>query len=124
MQVNNTLPSALECPSIEEIDNWKWVDYLVSNHPGNEGRLVRTHELKHADFQMIQDGIDRNRGSDDAKASSLLRTSDALKKDQTIAILAENGVLPKYGFPTDLVELHLPDQNSTAQDNRLSLTRE
>lgn len=123
MQVNNTLPSASKCPSIEEINNWKWVDHLVSNHPGNEGRLVRTHELKHADFQMIQDGIDRNRGSDDTKASSLLRTSDALKKEQTIAVLAENGVLPKYGFPTDLVELHLPDQSSTAQDNRLSLTR-
>lgn len=122
-QVNNTLPPVSQCPSLEEIGDWKWVELLVSGDPDNEGRLVRTHELKHADFQMIQDGVNRNRGFDDAKASNLLRTSNALKKELTIAVLAENGILPKYGFPTDLVELHLPDQDNAAEDSRLSLTR-
>lgn len=55
--------------------------------------------------------------------SSLFKSRDALKKEKTIAVLAENGILPKYGFPTDLVELHLPVIQQSVEENRLSLSR-
>lgn len=45
------------------------------------------------------------------------------RKERTIAILAESGVLPKYGFPTDLVELHLLDIENSVGENRLELSR-
>ena len=52
-----------------------------------------------------------------------MRTLGTLKREKTISILAENGILPKYGFPTDLVELHLPAIEQSVEENRLSLSR-
>ena len=38
-------------------------------------------------------------------------------------MLAENGVLPKYGFPTDIVELHLRELDHRKKEERLQLQR-
>lgn len=116
-------------PVAEEIgvDEWKWAGKLVGSidWDGDKdgGRLPLVHNLKHADYERIQEGIDRNMGVDDRLASNLLKSRDALKKERTITILAENGILPKYGFPTDLVELHLPAVQQSVEENRLSLSR-
>ena len=103
------------------IDAWGWVKELTSD----DGRLMRIHDLKHGDYQRIDDAADEYRENGEAgKASRMLRLEETLKKQRTIAVLAENGVLPKYGFPTDLVELHIPvDESDFANGRRLSLQR-
>lgn len=109
------------------VADWGWTAKLIGpiDWEGGQGRgrLLLAHNLKHADYMRIQEGIDRNRGVDDGLASKLLRSSDALKREKTISVLAENGILPKYGFPTDLVELYLPEVQQSTADNRLSLSR-
>lgn len=47
---------------------------------------------------------------------------DAVKERQITAYFAETGVLPKYGFPSDVIQLY-PDQNEIASD-KLSLSRD
>lgn len=126
-QLARVIPQNLPVADEIGIDEWRWTGKLVDPiNPSGEasgGRLLLAHSLKHADYERIQDGIDSNRGTDDDLASRLLRSSKALKKKRTIAVLAENGILPKYGFPTDLVELHLPEVEESAEENRLSLSR-
>ena len=126
-QIARIIPQNL--PLAEKIgaEEWKWVTKLVEpiDRDGGKdgGRLPLAHNLKHTDFERIQEGIDQNIDIDDRLASNLLKSRDALKKEKTISILAENGILPKYGFPTDLVELHLPAIQQSVEENRLSLSR-
>lgn len=126
-QLTRIVPRNLPVADEIGIDEWKWVARLVGpvDWDGGKdgGRLPLVHSLKHADFKRIQEGIDQNMGVDDRLASNLLKSRDALKKEKTISILAENGILPKYGFPTDLVELHLPAIQQSVEENRLSLSR-
>lgn len=48
--------------------------------------------------------------------------ADAVKERQITAYFAETGVLPKYGFPSDVIQLY-PDQHESAAD-KLSLSRD
>ncbi len=126
-QLVHVVPQDMPVAKEVGVSEWEWIAKLIgpidSAESGSGGRLLLAHSLKHADFERVQDGIELNMGVNDILASKLLKSIDALKKERTIAILAENGVLPKYGFPTDLVELHLPDIERSVGDNRLALSR-
>ena len=126
-QIARIIPQNLSVANEIGVERWKWVAKLVNPldwRNGKEGgRLPIAHSLKHADFERIQEGIEQNIDVNDRLTSSLFKSRDALKKEKTIAVLAENGILPKYGFPTDLVELHLPVIQQSVEENRLSLSR-
>ena len=126
-QLVRVVPQGMPVAEEVGVNEWGWIAKLVgpidSAENGGGGRLLLAHSLKHADFERVQDGIELNMGVNDILASKLLKSRDALKKERTIAILAENGVLPKYGFPTDLVELHLLDIENSVGENRLELSR-
>lgn len=126
-QLVHVVPQDMPVAKEVGVNEWGWIAKLVgpidSAENGGGGRLLLAHSLKHADFERVQDGIELNMGVNDILASKLLKSRDALKKERTIAILAENGVLPKYGFPTDLVELHLLDIENSVGENRLELSR-
>lgn len=126
-QLARIIPQGLAVSDEIDVEGWKWVAKLVApiDQKGGRGggRLPFAHSLKHADFERLQEGIEQNKNVDDRLASNLLRSRDTLKKERTISILAENGILPKYGFPTDLVELHLPEMEQSIEENRLSLAR-
>ena len=126
-QLARIIPQGLAVSDEIDVEGWKWVAKLVApiDQKGRRGggRLPFAHSLKHADFERLQEGIEQNKNVDDRLASNLLRSRDTLKKERTISILAENGILPKYGFPTDLVELHLPEMEQSIEENRLSLAR-
>ena len=124
-QLRGVVPSDL--PVSNEIDTagWGWVDKLVGEPRDGSagGRLVRVHELKHSDYEGVREHIERYKLDDQLnKVSRLYSTLNTLKKEQTIKALAEGGVLPKYGFPTDLVDLHVPDEDISGE-NKLSLQR-
>lgn len=127
-QLEAILPSADVAPTVAGLRNWEWIKELAGdgdNEGGaHSGRLLWAHHLKHADFARVYQA---RKNADDMqdydKAGKLSRTLDALKKNLTISVLAENGVLPKYGFPTDLVELHLPELEGIQEDSKLSLQR-
>lgn len=98
-------PSLLESNEMGSSE-WGWVDRLV----GENGRLVTAHAIQRDDALMLEGAIQQNdisgRPTDGLK--SLLRN---VKERNTIGVLADTGVLPKYGFPTDVVELKLNDFN-------------
>lgn len=121
------IPRDLAVADVIGMDEWKWAPRLVG--PADQsgvntcGRLSLAHCLKHSDFERIQEGIELSEGTDYSRAYKLHKIKESLENKRTIEILAENGILPKYGFPTDLVELHLPPVEKSLAENRLSLSR-
>ena len=103
-----------------DIEEWAWIEDLLNSQ---DGRLTKAHMIKHSDFVRLSNGIEEYRESNLGYAQALERSRAGLKKEGTINVLAENGVLPKYGFPTDLVELQLNDQKNSARANTLELQR-
>lgn len=120
-QLQEVFPASTPLREALGIDDWGWVERLAGER---DGRLVHTHALKAGDYDRVlqarQRYIDQNKLG---QASGMDKVLNSLKRDQTIQVLAETGVLPKYGFPTDLVELHIPAEDESAKDNRLRLQR-
>ena len=120
-QLDMVFPAVLPIREMLDIDGWGWVDKLVG---APDGRLVRTHELKSGDYDRVSQARDRYIAQHKySLAAGMDSACKSLERDQTIKVLAETGVLPKYGFPTDLVELHIPAEDESVEDNRLRLQR-
>lgn len=102
------------------IEDWRWVDDLLD---AENGRLTKAHLVKHSSYYRLGIGVQANRESNLGYAQALERQQRGMEKEGTINVLAESGVLPKYGFPTDLVELSLMDQDNSSRTNALELQR-
>lgn len=126
-QLSTIFPNGLKVSREFDIDHWGWVDQLVRDFGSGEsdaGRLIRAHYLKYIDFQRLDEAYrSYEENDDDISAGKCKRAIGQLKKQATITVLAESGILPKYGFPTDLVPLALDEDEASTGDNALSLNR-
>lgn len=113
--LENVLPKQVWAESALETDGW--VNELV----GPEGSLtLALLELQEAVAELQQMRVDlirRNKTSD-----VLTRSINTLLSEHVLAFLANHNVLPKYGFPIDVVQLNLAHQSAEA--NRLDLSRD
>lgn len=119
-QIDDVFASSPKAAKRLDIENWNWIDDLLNVE---NGRLTKAHLLKHSSYCRLENGVQANRESNLGYAQALERQQYGMEKEGTINVLAENGVLPKYGFPTDLVELSLPDQDNSSRTNDLELQR-
>lgn len=120
-QLTSIFSTSTEAEKELGITDWSWTSSLVSQ---DEGRLVRVHDLKRDDYHNLEEAAEIYReAGEDFKLSGVNRAMGSYKKQPTIGVLAENGVLPKYGFPTDLVELHIPELDTKVSGNPLRLQR-
>ena len=104
-----------------QLDDWGWVDALLDKE---SGRLVHAHLRQRDDYLRLQESIDRANAAGNPKlAYAKQMVQDAIKRENTISVLAENGVLPKYGFPTDLVTLRLDEDENKAEGKKIDLSR-
>ncbi len=89
-------------------DSWQWTGGLV----GEEGRVTTAYVRAQQDWddleQERQRRIDQWREGVDLIVKAQRRICD----ENIIGLLAAVGALPKYGFPTDLVDLRLPREAS------------
>lgn len=112
-QLQSVFGDIPELSAVLGISDYSWIDKLTKSSDvsdvDNMGRLVRTHQLKRIDFSRVHDAME---AADEGKKAQLYRTLASLKNEQAISVLASTGVLPKYGFPTDLVELHLGEEEN------------
>ena len=109
-----------EIKETPEISNGTWVEGLI----GKDGRLMRAHSLVHEDWDRLERSanVAKAEGKYD-RAGINTKQQGLLLKKKTISVLAESGVLPKYGFPTDLVQLSLIEQESALPEDKLELSR-
>lgn len=106
-QLRDVLPKpiweALGC------DSWSWVDGLT----GDSGRIAVAHLLAQRDWEDLE-AERESRMSQRSSVDWIQRAQNRMLADRIIGILAACGALPKYGFPTDLVDLRLPRQVTEA----------
>ncbi|MDI3484802.1 MAG: hypothetical protein PWQ50_22 [Methanolobus sp.] len=86
-----------------DLDNWNWVSNLFDE---NNGVLLKAKDEVEHDVNTLSEireiNISKNISSD-----YLLRSINTLKKRSLINYLSTHNVIPKYGFPVDVVELQI-----------------
>jgi len=106
-----------ELQSQLQIDEWGWIDGLL----GKEGVLTKAADEVLTDVKDLQRArqrlIRQNRPSD-----FMLRRINTIKRRYLINHLSSRNVIPKYGFPVDVVELEIWHHADEAR--RLELNRD
>ncbi len=119
--------------------NWSWVEALIQEDEGeNFGWLGRAKKEVQSDLEEVNAQLDkvsekitrhrqdgRNRAAE-AQAGfqrGLLRLKTTLEERQLIQYLAQRVVLPKYGFPVDVVSLDIR-RPGDVKAGRLDLSRD
>jgi len=101
-----------------EIDTWGWVSGLFDK---DDGVLLKATEEAQSDVEELEKArkqlIDENRPSD-----YILRVVNTIKNRYLINFLSSRNVIPKYGFPVDVVELQILHHSDEAK--RLELDRD
>jgi ATP-dependent helicase YprA (DUF1998 family) len=109
------------------VDDWKWVDSLV----GKEGVLTKADEkirdeftrleefyrLKEEEWNKTRDQQKRNKINADMNWAE--KRKETIKRKQLIDFLASHAVIPKYGFPVDVVELDILSHQEAAKNIQL-----
>lgn len=119
--------------SIFDIENWGWID----NFTGSYGVLTIADEKirnEFTDYKKYYTDKEKEwmNSTDQQKRNKLNRDMDwanrrieEIKKKQLIDFLASNTVIPKYGFPVDVVELsilsHTPASKSIQLERDLRI---
>jgi hypothetical protein len=108
------------------VSDWRWVGELAeeSSADPTHGWLKRAQDEVQGDVQRIEDEIvqlakDRQFG----RADHLERLRTTLENRPLINFLGARNVLPKYGFPVDVVELDV-SLGGDADAGRIELTRD
>ncbi len=93
-----------------DVVGWGWVADLTTAAPDNPstGWLTRAIEATRQDYDQIvmETAIARDK-EDYIRANVLKRQRTTLTDENLVSFLARRNVLPKYGFPVDVVALDL-----------------
>jgi hypothetical protein len=90
------------------LEHWTWVNALVepTSEEPTHGWLTRAREEVQEDLtsinQLIEDAVQAEQFD---RANSLKQLRTTLQSRQLLSFLASRNILPKYGFPVDVVQL-------------------
>lgn len=103
----------------KELKDGKWIEYVLNNSEININLSKEKIENLLNEFeQKKREAIDNN---DDDAISYFARQIGLINSDKDlIGELADGNLIPKYGFPTDLVEMRIKDPNIKADNYDLT----
>ncbi len=93
-----------------DLDGWSWVDDLVITSPSDpaSGWLGRAIDLTRDDARQLEEARATAAAANKyERAGQLNRQLNTLINEELVSFLARRNVLPKYGFPVDVVALDL-----------------
>jgi len=105
-----------ELHQILDLDNWGWIEGLFEP---NEGVLIRAYQELANDIEELKNVMDKRR-QENKPADHILRAINTMENRSVINYLSTRNVLPKYGFPVDVVELQLLNHFQEAKSLELS----
>jgi len=117
----NVLPKGMQ--GILGIEDWSWVQQLTNEQ--NEGVLDLAHEDINDDISYLKEEISKLWEEASATHNTRLthvaegksKIINQIKSGELLGFLGSRNVLPKYGFPVDVVELqtnHLDPKTGSA----------
>lgn len=101
-----------------QLEAWGWLRHLFDLQ---EGSLRRAADELRGDVQALEERR-QELAAAQRPSDHILRALNTIRDRQLIEYLANRGVLPKYGFPVDVVELNLAHRGEAA--GRLELERD
>lgn len=109
------------------IGNWEWLDGEGMKDEDRREcftkRLSNAADDVHGDWKVLQQAVDK--ASNDKKyrsADALSQQLNTLKKRSLLGKLGTYGLMPKYGFPTEVVELKI--RSSSRESGEIDLNRD
>lgn len=109
------------------VDDWSWVDALVTAPPEEPslGWLGRAAEDVRSELAEIDAAIASAVASTNYKrAAALQALRNTVLGDDLLGFLARRNVLPKYGFPVDVVPLDLTRSEDAETARKVELDRD
>jgi hypothetical protein len=102
------------------IMKWDFADRLI----GENGTLTNAILERQKDLEYLNDilkkRIDNAKNGRKQYTDDIVRLINTFEEQQTISFLASSGVIPKYGFPVDVVKLDILSNAAEAKEVDLS----
>ncbi|MGI6284939.1 DEAD/DEAH box helicase [Neomoorella humiferrea] len=87
------------------VHDWSWLDGLLDE---TDGVLSKAEEKVMADLRELKAiEAEYSRTKNHLKAQAVHKTINTIEKRYILDFLAQQNVIPKYGFPVDVVELQI-----------------
>lgn len=103
---------------ILKLEDWGWVEGLYDS---KEGVMLKAKEEVETDINNLQEILISLRKSN-KPSDFILRHINTIKKRSLLNSLSNHSVIPKYGFPVDVVELQILSNSEDA--SKLELNRD
>jgi ATP-dependent helicase YprA (DUF1998 family) len=105
------VPKSKSLQAYLDIDHWKWVDYLVKD--GEGALVIAESNVKEiiAELEELKKKLDQERRPSD----NILKIQNTYLKKDILSFLSSSNVLPKYGFPVDVIELDILHSGENAK---------
>ena len=106
---------------IEQLDvaNFGWVKWLFNDPKEDFPNLKRVYDLYNEEVSTLEreknNALNQNKSVD-----YIIRRLRNYREERIISFLSKNGILPKYGFPVDTVELSVSSKNTSVAGLDLS----
>ena len=106
------------------LEEWGWVPNLINIENGSYGGVLGEAATEVLTDLAVYEQLkaEASAAENYSRASALKRQANNIRKQEILGFLASRNVLPKYGFPVDVVELRLKPTSDIAQE--LELTRD
>ena len=113
-ELNKSINNVFSAELMEKLgtNDWSYLDTLA----GSNGKLTKAIENRKSEIDGLREIYIALRDSDKlVSAKQVKELLTTYRDEQSISFLASNGVLPKYGFPIDVVKLDIQDNSQTAK---------
>jgi ATP-dependent helicase YprA (DUF1998 family) len=114
--LNYIIPQNNSLKSYLDIEHWRWVNFLLKD---GEGALILAEEgLK--DILNDLDDLKQQLELQRKDTSSIFKIQNTYLRKDILSFLSSSNVLPKYGFPVDVVNLDILHNGENAKVINLS----
>lgn len=105
------VPESKSLRAFVDIENWKWIDYLVKD--GEGALVIAESSVKEIieELEELKKKLDLERKPSD----SILKIQNTYLQKDVLSFLSSSNVLPKYGFPVDVVSLDILHNGENAK---------
>lgn len=102
-----------------QINEWGWLDGLI----GSDGVLTKANlrlSEEISKLEMAQENYAKQKNY--GRAGAIKRVVNTIKKKYLLTFMSQNNIIPKYGFPVDVVDLRIEHHGEIAKS--LDLNRD
>jgi hypothetical protein len=103
------------------LSDGSWIERIA----GKESRFALAEEEVSSDYKNVMDLEERARNKRDYRTAEWAqRRADTIAKEEVLSLLSRKAVIPKYGFPVDVVELDTQRTQQSQEAFEVSLQRD